>query len=120
MHTLIIYGAALVGLPPVDVTGLLGRRFGAKGNLSSHARGTAIHYFLGTTLFPFAFNNIVRFFLPVRKFRASVIWAMLLWITGDRIIIPLLGGEETFKRRPSAHITYWLAHLVYGVVCGRR
>lgn len=119
IHTGVVYGAPLLGLKQVDIASVLGDGLlGQKPKTERLFCGMAIHALLGSVLFPSTYNLISRRVLPRREPQGSLCWAMILWLTGEKIVVPLLGGGDLFKRHPSARLTYFVAHVAYGLVCG--
>ncbi len=117
-HTSIVYAAPVLGLSQIPIARLLG-----EGTLPKAQRGwqTAFgfveHFALGAVLFPFAYNVFARYFLPKRQPKSDLAWALLLWCTGQNLVIPALRKSDLFKKHPDAIATYLLAHIVYGVIC---
>lgn len=118
-HTAIDYLGPVINVPTVEVAEILGQKLvpTQKKNVQTSA-GMAVHFLLGSVLFPLTYNLTTRYLLP-KKPAGSFVWAMMLWITGQTIIMPFCGATNKFRRRPMRIVTYFLAHVAYGIACSK-
>jgi hypothetical protein len=118
--------APYVGLRRIDATVPLGapeRQTGSElydeqesaERLAAKRQETMMHLMLGGTIFPACYNILFYRFLPGGKIIKGLLWGTLLWTAGQFVAMPMLGKGPFFLKKPNAAITYYLAHLVYGV-----
>lgn len=119
-HTTIDYLGTVFNVPTVEVAEILGRKLSPKKSEADQKRtGMTIHFLLGSLLFPLTYNLTARHLLP-NKPAGSFIWAMMLWVTGQILVMPLCGASDKFRRKPTRIFTYLLAHVVYGIACSKK
>jgi hypothetical protein len=115
-----------LGLRRVDTAGILSapeRQTGSElfdeqespEGLSVKRQETMVHLLLGGTIFPACYNIVFYRFLPGGKIIKGLLWGTLLWTAGQFVAVPMLGKGPFFLKKPNAAITYYLAHLVYGI-----
>ncbi len=117
LHTCVDYLAPLFKAPRIEVAEVLGEKLAPSATKPHQlATGMLIHFVLGALVFPTVYNIGARHVLP-RKPMGPFVWAMLLWLTGQTIIMPLCDTKKKFVRKPKRVLTYWLAHVAYALPC---
>lgn len=122
--TLIFYAGPLLGMPPLDLAGLIGRLF----TLEPVAAGSSfwwwgffVHVFFGAIVFPVLYRALARragYRAPVAR---GTEFGFLLWLGAMLIGMPLLGAGLFASETPRAlavAATTLIAHLVYGATLG--
>jgi hypothetical protein len=114
----VMNAAPRLGLAKVDIASMLGSIFNGGKSAAPRTRpwfaGMAIHYLLGTAVFPLIYRAVARRLLPGRGLAKSLEWSIGLWAGGQFVIMPLLRKYRYFQHEPDAKLTYLLGHLVYG------
>lgn len=120
LHTAASYLAPVARAPQVEVAEILGAKL-ANGQTKpvQSAAGLITHFALGTVVFPTVYNTIFRPTFP-RKPLGPICWAMMLFITGQTVVMPLCGVRGRFRRQPKRVLVYWLAHVLYGLACASK
>ena len=122
VHTLIIYGARLFGLPMVDAAGALGSMFSQSSfPLLGHPAwnmGLIVHLFLGALLFPLLYGLTLGGRMHTKPVLCGVSWGAVLFCAGLFLVMPALGMTSYFMQNPLAILTYAIAHLGYGAAFG--
>lgn len=121
-HTLVCYLAPYIGMPKVNINGILGsplfHNWIPPTFTESWLAGLALHFTLGAIAFPLAYVAVAYRVLPGSLMVKSMLWAMALWLVGQTVVMPLLGMGSFFAHLPEAMITYLLAHVAYGAIFG--
>lgn len=114
--------APRAGLSKVDIASILGSLFNdgkcAKPGTPAWRAGMAIHYMLGSLVFPAAYGLVFKRVLPGSPMMKSLQWACLLWGAGQFVVMPVLRKFGYFKEAPDAMGTYLAGHIVYGSLFG--
>jgi hypothetical protein len=118
--------APMIHLPPVDVAGAINttgkkdngnesEQFDAKKEKKNKQPGMFVHYLLGTIIFPLSYGTFFRHLLPGGRIAKGILWGAGLWAAGQSFVLPGLGKKPYFERKPMAKLTYFFAHMVYGI-----
>ena len=76
--------------------------------------GAAVHYGFGAVMG--AVYGVTAEFAPIVGVGVGLPFATVLWASTDLVAVPGVGFAKWPKDEPaSAHVTHWLAHVVYGV-----
>lgn len=109
-----------VGLPSVDIPAVLGSKANNETDLpqksSKWSAGALAHYFLGTVIFPLAYEGLYKKIALCPDKVKPMSWALLLWATGAYVFMPMI-GKDRFKKK-SILTTYLAGHILYGATFG--
>ncbi len=113
LMTLMMYKAApmMIG-KPMDIAAHLGAMTGGIWMV-----GMAIHFMLGTILFPLIFVLIAVNFLPGPMWLKGIAWGVILWLAAMVVVMPVTGGGFFMGEFPPAMASF-VGHILYGAVLG--
>jgi len=113
--TLMMYFVAplLLGAP-MDIAALLGDVTGI-----GWTGGMALHFLLGSVLFPLAYMAGFEW-LPGEGWSRGLVFGLLLWLLAESLVMPLAGAGffHSGTGGAMAAIVSLLGHAVYGLLLG--
>lgn len=114
--------APKAGLAQVDIASILGSMFNdgkcASPGSPEWRTGMAVHYALGTVVFPAMYNTFFKRLVPGGPLVKSLAWAGCLYVGGQFVVMPALRKFGYFKNAPDAGVTYLIGHIIYGSLFG--
>lgn len=123
--TMMIYIAPHMGLPNMDIAGMLGSKMndGQTPAAMSGAwwLGMMIHFLLGTLLFPLLYAYIVYGLLPGKAWARGLIWGTILWFGMMIMPLPMMGKGLFANNTPQPFLFVMgalMGHLFYGGIFG--
>jgi len=112
--------AEKVGLPAVDIPGVLGSKANNEIDPPEGSKkwtsGAIVHYALGSVVFPLAYEMLYKKVSLCPKTIKPLSWSLLLWAGGAYIFMPMI-GKDRFKKK-SILTTYLAGHIIYGATFG--
>lgn len=99
----------------MDIAAMLGSMLGG-----SWAAGMAMHFMLGSVVFPAAYRSILYGWLPGSPVLRGTIWGALLWLLAQSIVMPMMGGGAFSSQMGGAMAAMGslIGHVIYGSLLG--
>jgi hypothetical protein len=123
--TMIMYSAPMLGLPRMDVAGMLGSLFNgmvAPPMLSGlWWLGMAIHFVDGSIIFPLIYAYAVYGWLSGSPWVRGTTWGIILWALSQAVVMPVMGAGFFSSNTPAPGLMMLgslLGHLIYGAILG--
>jgi hypothetical protein len=113
--TLLMYvGAPMMGLPAMDIAGMLG------GILGGWAMGMMMHAVNGIVIFPLLFAFVLFPRLPGTPVFRGILWGAALWAIAQFMVLPMMDagilGLKTGGIMSAA--ASLMGHVIYGALLG--
>lgn len=115
MTAMMYFVAPIMTGMSMDIAAMLGSMLG--GNW---AAGMAMHFVLGTLVFPAAYALVPYAWLPGSPAIRGLIWGLLLWLMAQVVVMPMMGGG-LFSSQMGGMVAAagsLVGHLVYGGLLG--
>jgi len=123
--TMLIYMAPHMGMPNMDIAGMLGSVMNggqAPAMMSGPwLIGMMMHFVLGTLLFPLLYAYFVYGLLPGKPWAKGLIWGVALWAVMQVMPLPMMGKGFFAGKTPEPLLFVMgtlMGHLLYGAVLG--
>lgn len=104
--TLLIYMAPHMGMPNMDIAGMLGSMMNGGQTPAVMSGpwliGMMMHFVLGTLLFPLLYAYFVYGLLPGRPWAKGLIWGGALWAVMQAMPLPMMGQGLLCKQNAGA------------------
>jgi hypothetical protein len=113
--TLLMYkGAPMMGLPEMDIAGMLGRMLGG------WTPGFMMHFVNGILIFPLVYAYLLFSKLPGGPAMKGITWGVVLWLMAQVVVMPMMGaGIFGLKMGGMMSVVASLmGHVVYGALLG--
>ena len=113
--TFLMYvGAPMMGLPKMDIAGMLGTMLGG------WSMGMVMHFINGTIIFPLIYAYILFGRLPGSPYLKGIIWGVALWVLAQLVVMPMMGAG-IFGLKMAGMMSAagsLVGHAVYGALLG--
>ncbi len=123
--TMLIYMAPHMGMPKMDIAGMLGSMVNggqAPAMMSGPwLIGLMMHFVLGTLVFPLLYAYFVYGLLPGKPWAKGLIWGVALWAAMLVMVMPMMGKGFFASKTPEPLLFVLgvlMGHLLYGAVFG--
>jgi len=123
--TMLIYMAPHMGMPNMDIAGMLGSMMNggqAPAMMSGPwLIGMMMHFVLGTLVFPLFYAYFVYGLLPGKPWAKGLIWGVALWAVMQVMPLPMMGKGFFASKTPEPLLFVMgtlMGHLLYGAVFG--
>ena len=113
--TLLMYkGAPMMGLPKMDIAGMLGQVLG------DWTTGMMMHIVNGVVIFPLIYAYLLFSRLPGPPVTKGILWGVALWLVAGVAVMPMMGGGlfGTANGGMMTAAAMLIGHLVYGALLG--
>lgn len=112
--TMMMYWVAplMMGMP-MDVAAMLAGMLGTGWGV-----GMAIHWILGSLVFPIAYYSVVHGLLPGAPWLRGAVFGLILWLLAEIVVTPMAGGGVFHGGNMMAVMGGFMGHLVYGLALG--
>jgi len=122
--TAVIYLAPVMGLPKLDIAGMLGS--GMSGIMPAPGSavwwtGMIIHFMLGSVVFALIYAYWLYPVLPNGNWLRGAIWGTILWFLMQAIVMPMMGSGIFSGNEPDQGmigLATLIVHWIYGVILG--
>ena len=114
--TMIMYMAPLMGMPKMDVAGMLSDMM----HLPWIA-GMVIHFMNGAIIFPLIYVFILYKVLPGNGLVKGIVWGVLLFVIAQVMVMPMAGMGFFSSASPQQMLMVMgslMGHVVYGAILG--
>lgn len=114
--TIVMYAGPMMGMPKMDVAGMLGSLLGGNWWL-----GMIEHFINGSIIFPFIYAYLLYSVLPGQPWFKGALWGLALWFLAQTMVMPLMGMGFFSVLTPEpgmAVVGSLIGHLIYGVILG--
>jgi hypothetical protein len=122
--TAMIYAGPWLGVPSLDLAGILGSMLsGAAPRIFSAIwwAGLAWHFINGSILFPLVYLYLIARAGHGGTWLRGTGWGIVLWFLLQALVMPLVGGGffSIYLAHPFAvDVSSLLAHVIYGAIVG--
>lgn len=123
--TMLIYMAPKMGMPNMDIAGMLGSMLNGGQPPSAMSGpwwvGMLIHFMMGTVLFPLLYAYVVYGLLSGKPLVRGLIWGVILWAMMQMGPLPMMGKGFFASSTPQPFLFVLgtlMGHLVYGAILG--
>lgn len=115
MTAMMYFVAPMMMGMPMDIAAMLGSMLGG-----SWAAGMAMHFMLGTVVFPALYALVLYAKLPGAPAMRGALWGVALWLMAQLVVMPMMGGGLFSSQMGGmmAAVSSLLGHLVYGGLLG--
>ncbi len=105
---------AMMGMR-MDIAAMLGSMLGG-----SWAAGMAMHFVLGSVVFPAIYSYLLYERLPGSPAARGTLWGVILWVLAQVVVMPMMGGGVFSRAMGGAMAAFGslVGHLVYGALLG--
>jgi hypothetical protein len=99
----------------MDIAAMLGSMLGG-----SWAAGMAMHFMLGSLVFPAAYGYVLYPRLPGSPVVRGTFWGVMLWLLAQLIVMPMMGGGVFSSQMGGAMAAMGslVGHAAYGSLLG--
>lgn len=114
--TMMMYAAPMMGMPKMDVAGMLGSALGG-----SWWMGMTMHLINGIVIFPLVYAFLLGGALPGGAWLKGVQWGLILWFLAQAVVMPMMGMGffSSVTPAPMKNVMgSFLGHLIYGAILG--
>src|SRR5260370_35062567 len=107
-------GAHLMGLPKMDIAGMLGTILGG------WSMGMVMHFINGTIIFPLIYAYFLFGKLPGSPYLKGIIWGVSLWVLAQLVVMPMMGAGIFGLKMAGmmSAVGSLVGHAVYGALLG--
>ena len=113
--TLLMYkGAPMMGLPEMDIAGMLGRMIGG------WTPGLMMHLVNGVVIFPLIYAYLLFSRLGGSPVVKGITWGVALWLMAQLVVMPMMGAG-VFGLKMGGMMSAaasLMGHVVYGAILG--
>jgi uncharacterized membrane protein YagU involved in acid resistance len=112
---LMYIGAPMMGLPKMDIAGMLGTILGG------WSMGMVMHFINGTIIFPLIYAYFLFGKLPGSPYLKGIIWGVALWVLAQLVVMPMMGAGILGLKMAGmmSAVGSLVGHVVYGALLGR-
>jgi hypothetical protein len=113
--TMLMYIAApLMGIPKMDIAGMLGSMLGG------WSMGMVMHLFNGIVLFPLIYTFVVFSKLRGTPATKGILWGVALWLVAGLMVMPMMGAGLFGMANGGmmATVASLMGHVAYGALLG--
>lgn len=123
--TMMMYAAPMIGMPKMDVAGMLGSMFNGGQPLEMTSglwwMGMMIHFVNGTVVFALIYAYLLYGWLPGGPWLRGLTWGLILWFLYQVMIMPVMGKGIFGINTPAPMMMVlgsMMGHIVYGAILG--
>lgn len=122
--TIIMYMAPMMGMPKMDIAGMLGSMMSGSMPPPSSAAwwmGMIVHFFLGSVLFSLIYAYLLYSALRGSNWMRGAEWGTVLWLLAQVVVMPMMGSGVFSTHTPAPAMMVMgslVGHLVYGAILG--
>lgn len=123
--TMMMYAAPMVGMPKMDLAGMLGSMFngGQPPEMMSGLwwMGMMIHFVNGTVVFALIYAYLLYGWLPGSPWLRGMTWGLMLWLVSQVMVMPMMGKGVFSANTPVPMMMVlgsMMGHILYGAILG--
>lgn len=122
--TMVMYVAPMMGMPKMDLAAMLGSMMSKQMPApmsGAWLMGMMMHFVNGTIIFPLIYAYLLYPILPGAAWLKGVLWALVLWLISQVMVMPMMGMGVFSANAPQAMMTVMgslMGHVIYGAVLG--